>query len=212
MLVSDLFKKLSFGELSNMSIGMDGSGDIAEESKEKVLSYINDSLLILFTRYILKKKSSVISLVQGIYEYPILDDELLRILVITNNKGTEYNITDDTPYGFSANPANVLYVDCIPEKATDLTITYQARHEILTTTEEVSYDGLTVNIPPYLEEPLRNLVASKVFRFMGGDVNMNRAIELINTYNAICELLEARGLVQIEIEFYNNKLKDRGFI
>ena len=49
MILSDLFRRLSYGELSNLSMGNSGSGTIAPEKRNQVTHYINNALLVLTT-------------------------------------------------------------------------------------------------------------------------------------------------------------------
>ena len=56
MKLLDLFERLSFGELSNLAIGMEGAGTIRESDQRKVLAHVNDGLLQLYSRFILQTK------------------------------------------------------------------------------------------------------------------------------------------------------------
>lgn len=69
MNVQDLFRTLSFGPFSNLSLGMDGAGDIAPGSQGKVIEAINSGLTRLHSRFVLLEKEVRIQMITGITNY-----------------------------------------------------------------------------------------------------------------------------------------------
>lgn len=50
MNLGTFFQSLSFGELSNLSIGENGAGTIKEAEQDRVASYTNKALTLLYSR------------------------------------------------------------------------------------------------------------------------------------------------------------------
>lgn len=63
MKLSEIFKQLSYGELSQLKIGGSGTGSIADEDYDRLVSCINLGLTALHTRFPLKRKSLVLQVV-----------------------------------------------------------------------------------------------------------------------------------------------------
>lgn len=69
MLVSDVFRRLSFGPFANIALGMDGAGDIAPNAQGKIIENINAALLRLYSRFVLSEKEIIIRMIEGITSY-----------------------------------------------------------------------------------------------------------------------------------------------
>jgi len=69
MLLSDLFRQLSFGELSNLAISNSGSGTIVEAKHPQLIHYTNDALVKIFTRFVLSEKEVIIEQMTEVTEY-----------------------------------------------------------------------------------------------------------------------------------------------
>lgn len=68
MLVVDLFRRLAYGELSNLALSQPG-GKIIEDKHPQLIQYINEGLLRLYSRFILKEKDLIIEQVAHITSY-----------------------------------------------------------------------------------------------------------------------------------------------
>ena len=55
MEVLELFRRLSYGELSNLSLGSEGVGAIKDEERGKLISHTNEALLRLHGRFLLRE-------------------------------------------------------------------------------------------------------------------------------------------------------------
>lgn len=60
MKLNEFLKKLSYAELSNLDIGNSGKGSIPTEDIPTVVGYINDGLLRLYSRFVLKTNSLIL--------------------------------------------------------------------------------------------------------------------------------------------------------
>lgn len=71
MNVQELFERLSYGELSNLEIGMDGAGAIAAESQMKIVSQINTALTALYSRFLQRRAFLELEMQEGMSTYVI---------------------------------------------------------------------------------------------------------------------------------------------
>ena len=69
MLLEDLYQRLSYGELSNLSIAMEGTGSITEAGQPRIVTYANEALIRLYSTFILRSNSVMIALVDYITMY-----------------------------------------------------------------------------------------------------------------------------------------------
>lgn len=157
MNVNELFRRLSFGELSNLSISGEGSGELAADKHPQIIQYINEGLLRLFTRFNLREKDIVIVQIAEFTSYPLkrrftvsaaLGDpderfiqdappaepfleDVIKILEVHDSRGWERILNDKERYDSLFTPAaDVLQIpDPLPGVA--LSVLYQARHEVL---------------------------------------------------------------------------------
>ena len=67
----DLLEDLAFGPLNNLAIGGDGKGVIPAHMEARVLSYINRSLLEMYSKFILVEKEVVIRVMLDRTLYPL---------------------------------------------------------------------------------------------------------------------------------------------
>jgi hypothetical protein len=72
MNVDQLFQNLSYGELSNLSMGVEGEGAIEEKHQPKIILHANEGLLRLYTRFLLLEKDVLIEQVEHITNYHLL--------------------------------------------------------------------------------------------------------------------------------------------
>ena len=231
MKLEDLFSRLSYGELSNLSIGNEGRGSIREEDQAKVTAHVNDGLLRIYSRFVLSSKQLLIEQVRHITNYHLIpkyaessgsdvewpyikdlpDDkflgDLIRVLSVSDDRG-------ELPLNDTGNPRSLFtpYPQVLqvpePRAGKPLSIEYQARHIIL---ENDDLDQEIV-IPFVLEGALQSFVAYKIFSHMNGQDNQVKSQEHLNTYDGICVDVEARDLVNATTATSHYKLEERGFV
>lgn len=117
MKLQEIFNQLTYGELSNLSIGGGEEGVISEENWDRVIAHINLGLTALYKRFPLKERRIVIELLQNKMVYPItsayaesntrsnetkyiLDigdpfkDDILKIENVYTDTGYEFGLND----------------------------------------------------------------------------------------------------------------------
>lgn len=236
MKIKELFRRLSFGELSNLSISNSGSGEIDVTKIPRLVQYLNDGLVTLYGRFVLSEKELIIEQVENITQYhlllkhtvsqgavgldhyikdqanPFLDD-LIRVTAVWDAGGCELPLNDlrlcnslFTPY------PNVLQVPT-PADGEILSVVYQARPARLKDEDgDIEVLDQEFEVPVILENALKLYVAHKVFSHMNGQENIIKGQEYLAAYEANCLEVEQRDLVNQSFHTSHTKLEQRGFV
>lgn len=193
MLLSEFFNHLSFGELSQYSLGTDDAGQIPVKDYPRVISFLNLALTRLHTRLPLRMESVEIqtSVLRDTYrlrskfarsnmpigasleDYYILDatnpfkDNVLVISEVLNELG------DSLPIGDSLEDKGVVLPDQLTvvfDTPLDeiVTVTYQANHPTIPMSKRIDPDAIELDVPDFCLEPLLVFCAAKV---LGGGGN-----------------------------------------
>jgi len=238
MKVIELFRQLSYGELSNLSVSRSGSGEILQEKWPQILQHTNDGLLALFTRFILREKHVLIEQVAHITnyhlhpkfaessastaEFPYIKDmpeehfidDVVKILRVQSVEGWPYPLNDAGREDslFTPQP-HVLQVPR-PIAGDPLSVVYQAQHPLLDDRLGGPDNVLDqiIHLPHYLENALKMYIAHKVFSHMNGQENLIKSQELLAAYEAFCRDVEQRDLVNQTTHTTHSKLEQRGFV
>lgn len=232
MKLSELLSRLSYAELSNLSIGNEGRGFIKEADIPKLVAHINDGLIRIYSRFVLCTKQLLLEQVEHITNYhlttnyaessnsgvmyPYIKDllygafkgDVIRVLEVHDDTGQERVLNDKCDPSSLFTPAPQILQVPAPEGGRSLGVMYQASHEHI--------DGNDLEqeiiIPFVLEGALQAFVAYKVFSHMNGQDNLVKSQEHLNTYESICQDVEERDLVNTTLSTSYYKLEDRGFV
>lgn len=234
MNVTELFRQLSYGELSNLSIASEGTGTIVEAKRPQIIAHVNEALLRLYTRFVLKENDLIIRMSDGITNYYFMSrfaatntdpepgttlyiqdttgdpfqDDLIKVMSVWDADANPYplNDVDDAGSLFTPQP-NLLQVPT-PTEGKVLNVLYQARHAIL------PYDDMEacIEIPAVLEGALRAYVAHLVYKGMNGQENMAIAQSHLDTYNGVCGEITDRDMVNSSVSNTATKFVSRGFV
>lgn len=237
--INDLFQRLSYGELSNLAIGGEGSGTILAGKEPKLVGYTNEGLLRLFSRFILKEDNLLIELVSGVTQYilkeeyaehagaasgvtyhyikdseeaPFLDD-VIKILGVYDT-----NLENDYPDAFPLNDLEHNKSLFTPQPHI-LQVPRPVENTVLSVLYQARHPKLSheeldtvINIPFFLEGALQSFVASEVYSHMNGQDNTAKAAEFMLKYESVCQEVEERDLVSSSIASMQYKFNDRGFV
>lgn len=233
MNVNELFRRLSYGELSNLSIGGEGSGTIKEDGRNRIINYANEALVRLYSRYVLRENDLIIQLEDYITSYHIsckfaltheetpgltryiVDHEgdpytgdFIKALTIYNSVGERLPLNDvgNSMSVFTPQP-NTIQVP-FPASGEVIGVNYQAKHAPLPYDNEES----CIELPTVLEGALTALIAHKVFLNMNGQENSAKAVEYLATYEGICAEVTDRDLVNSSSSQTSEKFYERGFV
>lgn len=237
MKISSLFRELSFGELSNLSISSSGSGEILQAKWPQLIHYTNDGLMALHTRFVLSEKELVIELDEGITEYvlsskhsetigtdddlyikdtveaPFKDDAILILGVWDTTGKRSLNDSDDPTSLFTPKPLTLQVPE--PIAGRPMSVIYQASHpkldDVVPDEDPETLLEQEIELPQYLHGALRQWVAYKVFSHMNGQENIMKGQEYLAAYDGICAGVEQRDLANQTHHTSFSKLHQRGF-
>lgn len=237
-LLSDLYTDLSNEELSNTALGGDGSGVIREQDRPKILGYINEGLLRLYSRFILKEAEVVIQTCNHITNYHLLkkfaktqetigteefyyildmngepfEEDVIKILGVWGDGAYQYALNDaEDRWSLYTPQYNILQVP-YPITRGALSVIYQARHQTLTGQDPESEITSAIDIPDVLYGALKAFVAYKVFSHMNTQESTVKSQEHLVTYETICAEAIDRDLVNTSISSTNTSFEKRGFV
>ncbi|AHI60147.1 virion structural protein [Erwinia phage Ea9-2] len=234
MKISELYKTLSYGELSNLSIGMDGAGSILEDAKPRILHYANEGLTRLYGRFILKEKDVMIELVDHITNYHLLrmyaesyfdpeevrypyikdlfnepfTEDVIKILSVYNGVGQKLPLNDNERMDSLFTPTGKILQVPNPKTGVSLSVLYQAKHPELLPNDE----DQDIHLPQVLEGALVAFIAYKVFSHMNTDVSTAKAQEHMSVYASVCDEVEQHDLVNSSISTTNSCFRKRGWV
>lgn len=207
MNLSEYLTDLSYKELSNLSLSDSGSGTIKDDKIPFVVSCINDALLRLYTKFILKEKSFILELKDWIGEYkleskyaystgldsnkyimdgsdPFIDD-LIKILDVYDAYGKKIPINNTSNSLSIFTPkVNVIQVPNIDLYGRLLSINYQARHPILDYSLNPQQE---IELPDSLLAALSSYVAYSIYNTMNTKEASEAAQKYLQTYVALVQ-------------------------
>lgn len=237
MNLRELMTQLSFGVLSNLAIGGEGSGVIPASQEQRLVRLIEQSLLALFGRFNLIEKDLYLRTSEVRTVYPlqvehartnpligvekfILDTafapftgDVLKILEVADEDGRILPLND------AGDPCSVFTpsfdVVQVPQPgghgiARGFTVVYQARHPRLVAVGEGALQQRLL-VPDVLVPALEAHVAYQVISPMNGAEHAQKGAELLSRYEMICAEVESRDLATTSIIQTNSKFEDRGF-
>jgi hypothetical protein len=234
MKIVELFRRLAYGQLSNLAIASAGDGTILEEKQPQILQYVNEGLLQLYSRFRLKESELILEQVEHITNYhlkakyaestgalvpyPYIKDlpqepflgDVIKILSVHDEYGPRVlNDHNNVMSMFTPQP-DVLQIP-VPEAGRPLTVQYQARHPKLDDRKDHIIDQ-EIEIPFFLEGALQNFIGYQTYCHMNGGENIVKGQEFLAAYEAICLDVEQRDLVNHSFHTSHQKLEQRGFV
>jgi len=233
--VEDLFRRLSYGPLSNLSLAKEGAGEIKEESQGKIVDYINDGLLRLYSRFLLKEAQLILQTIEGLTRYElapkygqaahladedldtpvyILDalepfqSDLIKVLEVFDTEGrrVHLNNAEEPSSVFTPRPSLLQVPYSVNVMA--LSLIYQAKHVKL----EYDEPEAEILLPDCLHSALLAYVASEVFSHMNGPENSAKGQEHLAKFDRLCNEALENDLVSTSTSTTNSNFEKRGWI
>lgn len=222
MQVRDLFQRLSFGELSNLDIGMEGAGTIEMTGQPRVVSQIDVALTALHSRFILRRAYLPLELKTGQYDYELDCTDLIKILSIDRlDDATTPDLDESVAMPLNSGDAGTGQVHGgkimahnrlhfrAPVDGARYLIEYQANHPKLALPPSLDQE---ISIMPALEEALQVRVAAGIFSGMGGDGHNAKAAEYLNRFEQLCQMAKLEDMAQESSSDTRDRLRDKGFV
>lgn len=230
--VNEYFKRLSHGQLSNLSMGSDTPGMIRVADRPRIILNMNEALLRLYTRFTLKEGEVILQLFGHITQY-----HLDKRFALNNPQRSEQHLPyirdlPNEPYenqalgiltvfdGFnelaindSENPLS-LYTPFpttlqvpYPSAGTLLAVQYRARHDELTGALEQE-----VIIPAQLEGAFLSFVGYLTYSQINTPESQGIAAGHMALYEAVCGEIEQSGSVATRGPTTLSKFEIKGWV
>lgn len=234
MNILELYERLSYGELVNLSMASDGNGTIIEQKRPSIVQHANEGLLRLHSRFVLKENDLIIEQQDHITQYHIdikytvssgdpeiqpylyikdsgenpYTGDAIKIISVFDEIGREVPLNDERNVWSYYTPKPLTLQIPSPREGNAICVSYQARHEKLV----VENEDQEIDLPDVLVPALTAYIAHKVFSNMVGEENIAKGAEQLQVYEAICEEVLDQDLVSTSITTSNTKFDRRGFV
>ncbi|MEO5499009.1 MAG: hypothetical protein ABIR46_00750 [Candidatus Saccharimonadales bacterium] len=235
MNLNGMFRELALGELSNLALSEGGT--IIAEKRPQIVNYINEGLLALYSKFVLKEIDMLIEMREALTNYHLLrryavsqysdenppdrwnlpyiidnvgepfQEDVIKILSVYNSFGMKIPLNDIENPLSVFSPQSTVLQVPYPIAGQALSLEYQARHKIL---DHCNCDE-EIYLPDVLHSALRAHVASKVFMHMNTQENTAKGQEHMIIYDIICNDVVEKDLVNTSSSTTNVKFDKRGW-
>lgn len=235
MNLNELFSDLALGELSNLAMAENGT--IVGKSRPRIVTYTNEGLLALYSKYVLKESNMLIEMREAVTNYHLLkryalsqydpanppdrwtmpyiidnlgepfQEDVIKILSVYNSFGMKMPLNDIENPISVHSPQSTVLQVPLPIAGQALSLEYQARHPKLDLCDCES----EVILPDSLHAALRAYIASKVFMHMNTVENTAKGQEHMMTYKNICADVVEMDLVNTTSSTTNVRFHKRGW-
>lgn len=235
MKLSECLTKLSYGEFSNLSLGSEGNGDIAPAKIQSTVMHINEALLRLHTRMVLKENYVYLEQRENLTMYNLMykhaatnedpanledryimdtearpfTEDVLRVLQVTDSFGRPLPLNDQGKFWSVFTPKfNQLQVPN-PLGAQVLTVHYQAKHAKLDYEENPEAE---IEIPDTLHAALLSYVAYKVYGNMNTAEAVTNAANHLGNYETVLGEIEKMDATNMSYMNSSTLFDQKGFV
>lgn len=209
MTLEELFRKLSYGELSNHAWSVEGSGAIRKDRQNQIVHFANEALKKLHARYALRKSDKILTMTGEEVVDPLEPDVITVLSVLTAyGQSLEFGTNPilDTVYVFNRE----LHVSAMPVNA-EIQVEFQLRHPVLAPIVEPSDLTQEIILVEELHEALTAWIAHKVYGNMNTPEALSASANHRNRYEQVCVEAQQSGVLPDEM-LPQNKFEQRGWI
>lgn len=222
MKLSEIFEQLTYGELSQISLGGGEVGELSENNYARLIPHINLGLLALYKRFPIKEARVNIPLQPGISSYLVTPPDLLKIERVYTDAEYELPLNDEGSSWSCFTPsATVLRIpSLITAQGADLpdayrtssfTVVYRANHGLLTVDTVVDPTTTEIELPYSHLEPLLYFVASRINNPIGMTNEFHAGNSYAAKYEQACQQLEQFNL-RVDQGSQNSRLQRNGWV
>lgn len=227
MILLNLLKDLTYGELSSLKMGEFIPGEHESEPDpsryEQLMSHINLGLTEIYKRFFLLSQEIYIELHEEISTYKLhsdfaasntvsvedpkyiidtaanpFQDNILKIEEVYDEAGVKMFLNDTTEDLSIYTPSFRTIQVPYPEDDIEYSVQYRATHPRVVYTSAMDPSDIEIELPNSLHEALLYYVASRAFRAMGGE-SVITGNEYFQLFENSCATVEDKGLeVQAE--------------
>lgn len=207
--VEELFRRLSYGELSNHAWSVDGNGAIRKDKQNNVLHFANECLLKLHSRFALLKSSKNLVLLGEDFVEPLTEDTIGVVSILT-----AYG--QSLTFGTQPIPGTIHVYGRelrIPRLSvgSELQVEFQHRHPIL---NPIVVDGDLQQEITLLEDLHKALTACIAYEIYGNMLTPESQVAAAmhkNRYETVILEAQAAGVLPDEM-LPQNKFEQRGWV
>jgi hypothetical protein len=174
MQLSTLIDSLVSSELAQLSIGTAKAEDITDANLAALVGHVNLGLMALYSRFKLKEGKLLVPLQDGVLQYPLAAEDLLKVESVKTDAGVPFPLNDKgNPFSLHTPRVKLLNVPevvvkqeaSLPDgyKTTALTVEYRAAHAQLEVEQVVNSgaDTVELELPGVYMQALMYFVASR---------------------------------------------------
>lgn len=232
--LNDFLTELSYGELADTYAGVDGGGTIDPVYLNRIVHFINDGLLRLYSKFVISEKNLILETFEGKSTYLISSeyaesnydsesgiipyikdngmpyrDDLVKILSVYDkwNKSLPLNDPDRADSLFTSQ-WNVLNIPWSYETGA-FNIRYQSRHPILLPDVEKEQK---LELPEVLMSALTAFVAYRLYLSINTAESRAKAEDFLGSFNSICDEAMFMDLVNSSYSATKTIFEKRGFV
>jgi len=233
VLLKEVLEHLSYGELSQLTIGGSTLGSTDAGAYPQIVSYINLGLMDLYKKFLLSEKEVIIQQFANINEYIVdsansvsdgsatyqyvrdsvlfpFENDLLKIENVFDEEGTPLPLNDcnDDTSVFTTR-YDTLYVQS-PNDENALSVIYRAAPVKLSTTSP-DPDTMEIFLPDVLLTALLAFIGHRVHKPLSGETN-RQSSDYLGTYLALCAEADLYGSTNKDQTDNHFKFSDNGWV
>lgn len=223
MKLQEIFDQLTYGELSQLSLGGGEAGIISESDWPKLLASVNLGLDALHRRFLLKIGKTSLALVENQSQYTLTEPDLVKVEEVLTAQGYGIPLNDaHDPYSIHTITMKKLMVPLevvnrspdLPDtlKTDSLNITYRATHpKLVIGNGYFDPERVEVELPDSHLEALLYYVASRVHNPVGMTNEFHTGNNYAAKYELACQTLEQQN-IRIDQQASNDRLERNGWV
>ena len=229
--VTELYRRLALGELSNLALAE--GGVIADDKKATVILHANEALNHLHIRFLLKEATIIVEQSTDRTNYPLdsryamtnvdpgntlprflndlskpFTDDVIKVMSVYNSAGDKLPMNDPNAFNSVFTPLPAVLQVPHPSEDQPLGVIYQAAHPKLLT----SSPAQVLELPEFFAGALTAYIAYKVFSQMNTQENTAKASEHLRTYESICLEATVQDLVTTHVSAASTRFVNNGWV
>jgi hypothetical protein len=209
MSVQELFRRLAFGELSNMAMAVDTNGTIKKSQQDRIIYFANEGLKNLHLRFILRERGLEIT-TSDAEQIIALDEDVIDVISILTAWGESLTFHTCVRPGEIYVSNRKLVIPAM-NAAHDLQVNYHIRHPVLQPINVPADLDQNIKLAPELQPALTAYIASEMYRSLNSADSLAIASAYRGKYEALCNEAAARGVVSSDMQPMS-KFDQRGFV
>lgn len=217
--VEELFKKLSYGELSNLAVAVDASGTIKKERQKQVLHFANEGLTVLHERFPLRELEKMVTMTGAPIEQSMIEevtppaspvDYFIQLISVMTAMGESLTFSNKPVPETLYVQGSTVFIPARPA-GSELQLIYQARHPVLD--DSVLPGNLTqsITLKAELHEALTSWIGYKMYRDIRTAEGQASAADHLTRHKTILADLIGQGILPGEM-LTGEKFEARGWV